>query len=219
MLVAARVFQQQDAAGRTALNGFADARRDGHRRLVEPIVHQRHFALHDFADAAADFGQRLLGLAADVAEDDLLPALLATELERLAHRSQADVPFADFWSRLGVDVTAHQHRRALRQVGQRRQTWNGREQLAELALRPPAAHVQQRLTPMEHRFGGYAHFIVAVSAYSPPASVTSDSESCCSYSLRACSYLASSSLAMLSPANRRWSFFGRVSASCASYPT
>ena len=47
-----------------------------------------------------------------------LPAPLPAELERVFHRAQADVAFADLGAGLGVDVAADQHRRAAGQIAQ-----------------------------------------------------------------------------------------------------
>ena len=91
---------------------------DGGRGRIEPVFDERHVAAEYFAQSSGDLCERLFRLAADVAEDDLLPAALLAEFERVFHRPQADVAVAQLGAGLGVDIAADQHGRAAGQLAQ-----------------------------------------------------------------------------------------------------
>src|SRR5439155_9153753 len=89
---------------------------------------QRNVTPHDLAKAPRDLRQRADRLvrlfAAQMAEDDLFPAAVATELQRFLHGAQSDVFLPHLWPRLAIDVATNQHRRARRNIAERIEPWN-----------------------------------------------------------------------------------------------
>ena len=117
-VVLPRVLQHDDAARRALGDGLGHLILDRYAVGIEPVVEERHGAAEDFAQPGGHFGERLFRVSADVPEDDLLPAPLLAELERIFHRPQPDIAVADFRTGLGVHVAANQHGRAAGEFAQ-----------------------------------------------------------------------------------------------------
>src|SRR5262245_19724971 len=69
-----------------------------------------------------------------MAKDNLLPTSIAAELQRLFHRAEADVFLTNLRSRLAVDVTTNQHRRAGRNIAQRIEPRNRLQVIAQAQI-------------------------------------------------------------------------------------
>jgi hypothetical protein len=137
---------------------FLNHRQHRGGRFIEPVGDERYVALEDFAEALGDFAHAAVGLSADVAENDLLPAALAAKFKRLDHRTQANVPFADRGARLGIDVAADEHRRARRNIAERVQARNAGQIVLQLKARHGGGRRgEERTNPRDKFFGGCGH--------------------------------------------------------------
>ncbi len=130
---------------------------------IVPILDQRRFTAQEFADSRGDFVERTLWLAADVAEDDLLPTFVLAELERVDHRAEPDVPFADRFAGLGVDVAAHEDRRAARHIGQGFEPRNVGEIIVQRGVRIRLAARENGFAKLLHVGSGESHVCYSLS--------------------------------------------------------
>src|SRR5208283_4193214 len=122
-----------------------------------------YLATEDFSKARADFGKRLLRLAADMPKDHDLPALAAGEVERTLHGAETDVAFAHLGARFGIRVATNQDRRAAGQIGQGVQAGNSLKVLLHWQLGYVGVVAQDAAGKGHDFFSGNSH---GISPYS-----------------------------------------------------